>query len=158
MKWVLNFNPPALLNMFFSERKMIICKNRVVSILMIYMTFVCILVSDVFTVAASSHQPQLGSARVVFQVKWFLLLSKFLFKVIFTMIMYVCINHVYIAKMIFDTMVVFFVQKILEFANETFCFFSTYMHSLVYVYSVVIWFWYCVYWSEIWHMIIDPKF
>lgn len=48
---------------------MIICKNRLLSISMIYITFVCILFSPVFTVA-SSQEPQLGSARVVFQTNY----------------------------------------------------------------------------------------
>lgn len=47
----------------------VICKNRVVSISVIYITFGCILVWPVFTVA-SSQEPQLGSARVVFQTNY----------------------------------------------------------------------------------------
>ncbi|KAK1379612.1 Peptidyl-prolyl cis-trans isomerase [Heracleum sosnowskyi] len=47
----------------------VICKNRVVSISVIYITFVCILVWPLFTVA-SSQEPQLGSARVVFQTNY----------------------------------------------------------------------------------------
>ncbi|XP_074340000.1 peptidyl-prolyl cis-trans isomerase CYP23-like isoform X2 [Apium graveolens] len=46
---------------------MIICKNRAVFIKIIYITF---LVYDVLTVASSSQQPQLGSARVVFQTNY----------------------------------------------------------------------------------------
>lgn len=45
------------------------CRYRVVSISMIYMIFVCILFSPVFT-TASSQEPQLGSARVVFQTNY----------------------------------------------------------------------------------------
>lgn len=48
---------------------MISYKNRVVSNSVIYVTCVCILVSPVFSVT-TSQEPQLGSARVVFQTNY----------------------------------------------------------------------------------------